>query len=36
MGRNGELNQAQSGLAALEQALAHIQPALAELAAQAE
>jgi two-component system sensor histidine kinase/response regulator len=36
MGRNGELNQAQTGLAALEQALAHIQPALAELAAQAE
>ncbi len=36
MGRNGELNQAQTGLAALERALAHIEPALAELAAQAE
>jgi hypothetical protein len=36
MGRTGQLSQAEIGLAALEQALAYIQPALEELAAHVE
>lgn len=36
MGRTGQLSGAESGLSALEQALAYIQPALEELAAKAE